>query len=80
MSELTTFADNSIKKKEFKVLESLRVFDPPTLLAAAIVGIGYGFASAVIGESRLPDNSVAGLVFRLGRTLGRKLREMIGGK
>lgn len=61
------------------MLETLLAADPTTLLAAAIVGIGYGLASDVIGESRLPENSVAGLVFRLGRALGGKVRGWLTG-
>ena len=62
------------------MISTLLAIDPATLLAAAVVGLGYGIASDVIGESKLPENSVAGLVFRLGRQLGVKLRGLLGGK
>ncbi|MDY0164296.1 hypothetical protein [Desulfobotulus sp.] len=54
--------------------------EPGTLIALAVIGLGYGLASDVIGESRLPDGSVAGLVFRLGRKLGSAIRKKMGGR
>lgn len=49
--------------------------EPGTLIALAVIGLGYGLASDIIGESPLPDSSVAGLVFRLGRKAGEWIRE-----
>ena len=53
--------------------------EPGTLIALAVIGLGYGLASDIIGESPLPDSSVAGMVFRLGRRLGAVLRKKLGG-
>lgn len=61
------------------MISTLLAIDPATLLAAAVVGLGYGISSDVIGESKLPENSVAGLVFKLGRILGGKIRTLVTG-